>query len=141
MPAIQRSRGCTIRFHPDGFRVFMYKGEPGRWYDERGETVTEKVAQRAGFDVETLQRERAKREKLEQYRQRVEQEFASQEQDVARLLSAQTEGLEVKHIGAGKYAVHDAEGVRLTQRALSKREAEELISDMQQGGQQDGETA
>lgn len=141
MAAIQRSRGCTIRFHPNGFRVFMYKDEPGKWFDERGEEVTDKVAQRAGFDVETLRRERAKREKLEQYRQRVEQEFESKEQDVARLLSARTEGLEVKHIGAGKYAIHDAEGVRLTQRALTKREAEELISDMQQEGANHGEAS
>lgn len=135
---IDRDRGCTIRFHPSGFRVAMYKDAPGEYLDERGEPLSEKIAEQAGYDVHSLARERAKKRRLEQYKARVEEEFATEQEDVETLLSVPESGLEVKHIGKGKYAIMDDAGNRLTKKPLTKAEAETLINDLKTGGQQDG---
>lgn len=141
--AINRNRGCTIRFHPSGFRVIMYKDAPGEYLDERGGPMTEKVAEQAGFDVKSLRRERMKRKRMDEYKAKVEAEFATEQEDVETLLSVPESGLTVKHVGKGKYAIVDDAGTRLTQKPLGKAEAEVLINDLrdQSGGQDDGTQA
>jgi hypothetical protein len=130
MSGIQASRGCRIRFHPSGYRVVMYYDSPGQFFNESGKPVGEEVAAQAGYDVEELGRERKKRERIEELRRKAEAEFATVEQKVEKELSASsTGGMVVKHVGGGKYAVFDSEGVRLTKRGLTKEEAELLASD------------
>lgn len=140
MANIDRNRGCTIKMHASGFRVVMYKDAPGHYYDERGEAVAERMAEQAGFDVEGLRRERIKKERLAAYQAQVEAEFATEEEDTERLLSQDAAGLRVKHIGGGKYAILDSEGSRLTQKPLTKDEAQTLLEDIA-GGQEDGSSS
>lgn len=141
--AINRNRGCTIRFHPSGFRVIMYKDTPGEYINERGEPMAEKLAEQAGFDVKMLRKERMKRQRMAEYKAKVEAEFATEQEDVETLLSAPESGLTVKHVGKGKYAIVDDEGVRLTKKPLTKAEAEVLINDLkdQTGGDDHGPSA
>lgn len=141
MGAIDRARGCSIRIHSAGFRVVMYKDAPGVFYDERGQKVSEAVAAQAGFDTETLGRERQKQERMAEFRKQVEAEFATEQEDTEKLLSMPSEGLHVKHIGGGKYAIMDDDGNRLTQKPLTKDEAHTLIEDLQNGGSNDGTTS
>lgn len=138
MTNIDRGRGCTIRFHGSGFRVVMYKDAPGVYYDERGGEVSEKIAAQAGFDVEALRREKLKRRRLAEYQAQVEAEFSTEQEDTERLLSVPSEGLQVKHVGGGRYAILGDDGERLTQKPLSKEEAQILIDDLKSGGQDDG---
>lgn len=140
MEGINRDRGCTIRLHPAGFRVVMYKDDPGVYLSERAEPLSDKVAEAAGFDIAGLDRERRKRARLAEYKAQVEAEFATQEEDLERVMSVPTEGLHVKHIGGGKYAILNSEGTRVTQNPLTKEDAQELINDMT-GGQEDGEAS
>lgn len=135
---IDRNRGCTIRFHPSGFRVVMYKDAPGVYFNERGEPANERLAAQAGFDVPVLRKAKLKQERMAQYKAKVEEEFATEQDEVENLLSAPEEGLAVKHIGKGKYAIVDADGERLTQKPLTKAEAQTLMDDLKAGGQDDG---
>lgn len=141
MSNINRSRGCTIKMHSSGFRVVMYKDDPGVYYDERGEEIADTFAKQAGFDVEDLGRQRRKKQRLAHYQAQVEEEFATDQEDTERLLSTNAAGLEVKHVGGGKYAILDGEGDRLTKKPLTKDEAQQLIEDMQNGGEDDGSTS
>lgn len=141
MGRINRNRGCSIRFHPSGFRVIMYKDAPGEYMDERGASLSEKLAGEAGFDVATLRKERVKRQRMAEAQARIEQEFATEQDDVEALLSVPESGLTVKHIGKGKYAIMDEEGNRLTKKPLTKAEAQTLMDDLKSGGQDDGTSA
>jgi hypothetical protein len=141
MQGIDRDRGCTIRFHPSGFRVIMYDDAPGEYLSEKGDPMPESVAAKAGFDIEGLAKERRKLQRLAEYKAKVEEEFATEESDVEALLSVPGSGLEVKHIGAGKYAIMDEDGQRLTQKPLTRQEAETLINDLKAGGSDDGEAS
>lgn len=139
MGRIDRNRGCTIRLHPSGFRVVMYQDAPGEYVDERGTEVTERVAEQAGYDVATLRRERLKRARLAEKRAEVEREFSTEQEDVEKLLSAPQQGLAVKHVGKGKYAIIGEDGQRMTKKPLTKAEAETLMEDLRKaGGQDDG---
>lgn len=135
--AIDRARGCTIRFHPAGFRIVMYKDTPGVYFNERGEPANEKLAGQAGFDVAVLRKEKLKRERMAQYQAKVEAEFATEQDDVENLLSAPEDGLTVKHIGKGKYAIFDADGERLTKKPLTKAESQNLMDDLKPRGDED----
>lgn len=141
MAGVDLNRGCTIRIHPHGFRVIMYKDAPGKYLSEAGDPLSSKLAGEAGFDVETLERERRKQERMAEYQAKVEAEFATEQENIETLLSAPTEGLHVKHIGKGKYAILDGEGERLTKNPLTKGEAEVLIKDLQSGGSDHGTSA
>lgn len=125
--AIDLNRGVSMRSHPSGFRVAMYKEEPGVFYDMNGEPVSDELAAKAGFDVETLRLERQKQEKLAEARKRIEEEYKTAEQDVERALDQQVENYEVRHVGSGRYAVFDQNGNRLTEKPMSKSEAEDFV--------------
>lgn len=133
MSGVDLDRGCTIRIHPSGFRVIMYKDAPGEYLGERGEPMTEAIAAQAGFDVDALGRERAKKKRLDEYRAKVEQEFADGQEELEALTAMSPEGLQVKHIGKGKYGILDEAGNRVTKNPLTKAEAEALIRDMSGG--------
>lgn len=59
---LDRNRPMTVCEGPNGERVSMYKDEPGVYYGEDGQPLSEAVAERAGFDVRSLARERQRRE-------------------------------------------------------------------------------
>lgn len=135
MGAISRSRGCTIRFHPQGFRVIMYKDTPGEYLDEQGRPLTAKLAKEAGFDTDTLGKEKAKQTKLDKARERIEKEFATEMEKVEKELSGGDGERTVKHIGNGMYAIMDVDGTRMTQDPLNKDQAHALLKDLNAAGQ------
>ena len=92
MATIDVDRGVTIKqivrfdkanpnkFVPDptygGMTVYMYKDEPGKYYDVHGRLLPEGMAEKAGFDVKSLAKQRHRREKLKEFDDRLAQELA-----------------------------------------------------------------
>lgn len=120
-------RGVTKRKHPNGFVVAMYKDAPGHFLDTHGRELTEDLAKQAGFDVDNLITERRKQEKMQEARAQIEREFESQSEEIERLLDARTEKYEVRHVGGGRYGIYDDEGNRLTQKPMTRDEAENFV--------------
>lgn len=92
MNRIDVDRGVTLRqivkfddknpnkYIPDpsygGMFVYMYKDEPGKYYDVHGRPLPEGIAKRAGFPVEQLAKQRHKREVLKTIEDRLSIELA-----------------------------------------------------------------
>lgn len=121
-------RGVTKRRHPNGFMVAMYKSEPGVFMDVHGKPLDEELARQAGFDVDTLVNERRKNEKMQEARAQIEKEFESQSEEIERLLDAKTEQYAVRHVGGGRYGIYDDEGNRLTQKPMTREEADNFVA-------------
>lgn len=133
MSKIDRNRGCVIRFHPKGMRVVMYYDAPGEYFDERGSPLNIEVAKAAGFDVERLARDRAKQDKLNEYKKRLDKEFQEQEDKLAQAMSENSD-LEVRHVGGGQYMIYSQDGDEpITKFAMNRAEAETLIEALDGG--------
>lgn len=125
---LDTDRGVTKRRHPNGFVVAMYKDEPGVFLNLKGEPVGAEVARKAGFDVETLEVERRKAEKMAHARAEIEKEFESKSEEIERILDAQSASYSVRHVGGGKYGIFDDAGERLTEQPMTKEEAQDFMS-------------
>ena len=122
-------QGVTKRRHPSGFVVAMYKRQPGRFYDIKGQEVGASVAREAGFDTQTLMREKEKNDKLAQVKAEIESQFQDRVQEAEEILNNQAAGTsyKVQHIGSGKYGIVDGDDNRLTKRPMTKQEAENFL--------------
>lgn len=92
---IDVDRGVSIRqitkfenqhkFTPDakygGLTVYMYKSEPGIYYDVHGRLVPEGLAGMAGFEVEKNAKLRNKRDAMAKFEKRLAQELAIETED------------------------------------------------------------
>lgn len=128
--AIDLDRGVTKRRHPSGFVVAMYKETPGHYFDVNEQPVAPEAARSAGFDVDALEKERLKQEKLQEARERIESQFSTTEADMERILNAQAEHYAVKHVGSNLYAVFDPDGNQLTRGAMSENECRNLLKEL-----------
>ncbi len=61
---IDVNRGVRIKRHPSMGLVYMYIDTPGVFLNTFGKEVPDKIASQAHFDVETLGKERIKRERM-----------------------------------------------------------------------------
>ena len=137
MSAIDRDRGVTIRTHPAGFRVFIYKDLPGVYLDENGNETKPAIANVAGFDTELLSKQRSMKEKMAKARAEIEEEYALKEADLKNLADADSDGLVAKSEGRGKWAIYDGEQ-RVTKNDMTKAEAEKLLKEMTDSEDEDG---
>lgn len=135
---IDRNRGCTIRFHRAGMRVVMYHDSPGEYFDEKGKPLTDEIAKSAGYDVASLKKEREKQDKMKAFRAKLDAEYAAKEDAIAREMGESL--YKVKHVGGGQYAILSADGERITQHALSRDEAEKLLTELENGKETPQET-
>lgn len=120
------NRGVVTRFHRSGVKVSMYRDTPGEYYTEDGKRIDARFAREAGFDVERDMREKVKNERLAAYKAQLESEMRSEEDALAQVASNRS-AYDVRHVGAGQYAVFDKEGKRLTRVAMTKADLEMLI--------------
>lgn len=83
LPSIDVDRGVSIRqvvkfdtknphkYEPDpaygGLTVYMYKDEPGVYYDVHGKKLPEALAKKAGFDTSLMAKMRKKREAMKDF--------------------------------------------------------------------------
>lgn len=134
--AIDLDRGVMTRFHPSGFKVHTYIGnaegrgaDPGTYFDENGLVIDKRIAREAGFDVERDLREKVKQNRLAEARAALEAEYKSEEDKLAEIMSGKG-SYDVRHIGAGQYAIFDkkgADGKRLTRVGMTKADVEVFV--------------
>lgn len=122
---IDLDRGVTIRTHPNGMRVHMYKDDPGLYLDVYGEPVQDSLAAEAGFDVKSDSKERKRKERMEEARRRIDEELKE-------ALEEAEDEYYTKHAGRGRYHVIGPEG-QMTEIAVDKDEAERLVEEYSNG--------
>lgn len=103
---IDVDRGCEIRRTPEGVSVFMYIDQPGVFYNEHGVEVGAKAAQMAGFAVDTLLRERKKREAILAAGKTIAESYQETEREVV----AESGDYRIVHIGSERYNVEFSDG-------------------------------
>lgn len=123
--ALDLDRGVIMRPHPSGIKIAMYRDAPGEYLSERGDKIDPELAKQAGFDTDRDNRDRVKKQRLAAYKEQLEQDLATEEENLARALSS--DKYDVRHVGGGQYAVFDADGEKVTKVALSKKEVELII--------------
>ena len=75
---LHSGRHGVAKKHPGGFRVVMFLDEPGLFYTELGDPLSDKEAEAAGFDVGHLSVERIKREQLAEAKRKIDEQFAKE---------------------------------------------------------------
>jgi hypothetical protein len=92
LPSIDVDRGVSIRqivkfdeknprkFEPDatygGLTIYMYKNEPGVYYDVHGKKLPEALAKKAGFDTSTNAKLRKKRAAMADFEKQMAEALA-----------------------------------------------------------------
>lgn len=69
------NRGMKIQKHPEGYNVGMYFDDPGRYFDEHGNLLSNEVAAEAGFDVIEYERTRRIRQRRAELEKEAEQQI------------------------------------------------------------------
>ena len=131
--SIDADCGVTIRRHPSGIWLNMYKDEPGVFLNDYGEPVNNQLAAEAGFDV-------AKLKKLKERQERIAAAIA----DIDKEYEAQPGAVVERHgdfamvtLGKNRYNILDVDGKVLNEAPLSRKEAERIITMMVAGEQSD----
>ena len=123
-PPISYNRGVTIRMHPDGFDVNMYKDAPGIFYDVNGNALSTAIALEAGFDIKHLQTLKEKRDRIAAARDAIEREYGEPVDEVI----ASSGGFTAVSLGGGLYAILDEDGTRLVDEPMDRDEAIALVN-------------
>ncbi|MGW8369300.1 MAG: hypothetical protein ACWGPN_11560 [Gammaproteobacteria bacterium] len=124
--SLNLDRGVITRFHPSGIKVSAYIDSPGEYYTEAGEPLDRKFAEQAGFDVEGDARKKLINQRVRDYREELEAQMRSEEEQLAVALTNTTE-YDVRHVGGGQYALFGKDGVQVTKSPMSQGDIELLI--------------
>ena len=143
MVGVDLNRGVHQRRHPDGQLIGCYKDDPGLYFDENGDPVSEVEAARCGHDVKGAKLQRMKKEKLAEAKRAIDAEVAELEQRVGDevdyeqsdnrpdLSDAPKFGFGIYHVGGLYYQVIDTQGnVVSGPKGILKSAAEKLVSDL-----------
>ena len=104
--AIDLNRGVIMRTHrQSGITVCMYKDDPGVYLDENGHEIGESFARDAGFDVDTLDKQKERNEAMAKAIANVNREYESEKNQIV----FEAGGFKVRHEEAGRHSVLDAE--------------------------------
>lgn len=120
---IDIDRGVTLRqivtfndptnprkYEPDinygGMAVYMYKDEPGVYYDAHGKVVPELMAQKAGFPTDKLAKAKRRRDAVAALEAQFRAELEADDQDEAVVL-AEAGGYKVIALPMGRAKVVD----------------------------------
>lgn len=112
VPVSRRPRGGVVmRKDPDtGADVFMYRNRPGIYYSSNGLEVSPTLARKAGFDVDRLEIERQKIQKMKEF----EQEYNAQMNISVRRVVVNRGNFRLVDLGENRYIVEDIEGRNMT---------------------------
>ncbi|WP_085025352.1 hypothetical protein [Ensifer aridi] len=111
---------------PEVGRVGMLKSEPGFYYDQQGNQVSEAVARLVGFDVEANARIRFLKERKAQFDRELEEELRRTTQREA-VVVAERGGYAVVEIGAGYFNTVDLDGKPINARPVTHEAAMRLF--------------
>ena len=123
-PSIDYNSGVTIKMHPDGFDVNMYKDAPGAFYDVSGNAMSPTIALEAGFDIKHLKSLKEKRDRIAAARDTIEREYGEPVDEVV----ASSGGFTAVSLGSGLYAILDEDGTRLVDEPMDHDEAIALVN-------------
>lgn len=126
---IDLNRGVTIRRHAStGVQVFMYKDDPGVFLNAHGTEVDPALAASAGFDIDTLLKEKVKRERQAVAMAAIEAEFSAgpAKSEVVRSV----DGFNLVAVGLGRHKVLDPDGEELHSTPLTLEEANLLLDQL-----------
>ncbi len=124
---IDVNRGVMIQKHPSMGLVYMYIDEPGVFRNTFGKEVPEKVAKQAAFDVETLGKERIKRERMSEAMTAIEIELELAITADEETILWERGGYRVVKLSLGKAYLFDDENNKLTPIAIPQEEAKLLL--------------
>lgn len=125
--AIDLNRGVRKQIdQKSGIEVYMYKDSPGAYYDRSGNELDEKIAKRAGFDIESLKKRREKMEKMQEAIAKIEEEYG----DAKRFY--EKGGLKTLETGpgTGKFKITDRDGNPMSEKEFSFKGAKDIIDSM-----------
>ena len=129
MSNIDLNRGVTIRRQPTtGVQVFMYKDTPGVFLNAHGTEVDPDMARSAGFDTETLLKDKLKRERMAVAMSTIEAEFSSG--PAMRETVREADGFKLIAVGLGRHKVLDPDGEELHSQPLTLEEANLLLDQL-----------
>lgn len=145
---IDVDRGVTMRqvvrfdaknphkFEPDpqygGMTVYMYKDEPGVYYDVHHKVVPEAVAAKAGFDTTKLAKARRKREAMAQFEEKLRAELAMEVEE--EIILREGGGYKVIQLPEGRARIVDSDSNEaVTPVPMTKTEAIRLFGELTAG--------
>jgi hypothetical protein len=145
-PVIDVDRGVTIRqivkfdktnqhkFEGDikygGLTVYMYKDEPGVYYDVHGNKVPEGIAKLAGYPIDKLAKARRRKEALLAFDEQMRQQLAMEPDEESRVL-AEDGDWAVMSLPNGRAKIVDKEtGASITPITLPEKDALLLLKEL-----------
>lgn len=141
--AIDIDRGVSMRqvvkfesqhkFMPDpkygGLVVYMYKTEPGKYYDPHGRPVADAIAKLAGFDVERHARMRRRNDAMAEYERALNEELQTEAGD--EVIIAAKGGWKVVALPLERAKIVDEEtGALVTAVPMSRKDALVLLDNL-----------
>jgi hypothetical protein len=128
----QPNGGVQMRLGPGGMCIYMYNDDPGTYLNELGGVVSDRIAQAAGFDIDSLARSKRKKAAMRAAEIAVDEEFAAQGSH-SKVVKERGEYRMVE-IADGLFAIQfiepDGKGTNLTKVPLARKAAEKLFDDM-----------
>lgn len=143
---IDVDRGVTIRqivkfdkvnqhkFEPDmkygGLTVYMYKDDPGIYYDVHGNKIPDGMAKLAGYPVDKLSKARRKKEALQIFEREMAKQLNMEEDEEVRIL-AEAGDWQVIGLPAGRAKIIDKEtGDLITRTLMPEKDALALLKEL-----------
>jgi hypothetical protein len=128
---IDIDRGVTLKITGDGVEVYMYKDTPGVYLNAYSQPVTEELAMRAGFDTQSLGKQRKRREMLAKAALMIDVELENEDVELGkRKIVKERNGYTISSIGIGRHIINDPDGQQLHERPLTKEQAELLFDEL-----------
>lgn len=111
-----------------GVAVYMYIDTPGVYLSEQGTQVTAELAKKAGFDVDKYRVARLKSERLAKAKHIIEQELEADNSKKKAI--KEKNGWAIVHLGFGRHVIEDPDGNEMTERQLTREEAEVVFEQL-----------
>lgn len=134
---IDLNRGVQIRKHATGMEICMYKDRPGEYYTITGSPIPDgrKLAREAGFNVESLDKDRQRLKDIADATSAINEKFGIQKPEVV----SERAGFKLIHTGLGRHTLEDPDGNVLNDRPWTIQEAQQAFAAL--AGEDEVETA
>lgn len=134
---IDLNRGVTYKKHNKGIQVYMYKDDPGRFYDASGNIVSDSFAKTAGFDTRKLKAKGDIQRKINDLGGQLKKEYDSLDQ---RAVLYENSGYKVLEASAKFADIIDESGKVMNVTPLLKKEAIDMLKSMTEDSNDSDET-
>lgn len=126
---IDLNRGVMIKRHTaSGMYVYMYRKQPGIYYDAHGNEVSEAMAAAVGYDVATLAKARMKRERMAAAMSAIEAEIeAADGEDLDDKPLVERAGYKITKLPLGNANIYGPDGEKLNTKPMPVAEAKVML--------------